>query len=48
VGKGAERSWQIFKEAFLSAEELSNPRCTKSGKEGKSLVWPGPAGQTEE
>ena len=29
MGKGAEQSWQIFKEAFLSAQELSIPRCSK-------------------
>jgi len=35
----AEWSWQIFKEAFLSAQELSIPRCSKPGQEGKRLVW---------
>ena len=33
--KGAEQSWQIFKEAFLRAQEISIPRCRKPGKEGK-------------
>jgi len=37
--KGAEQSWQIFKEAFNSAQELSVPRCKKSGKAGKRLAW---------
>ena len=39
IGKGAEQSWQIFKKAFLRAQELSIPRCSKSEKEGKSLAW---------
>ena len=34
-----EQSWQIFKEAFLRAQELSIPRCRKSGKEGKRPAW---------
>ena len=33
--KGAEQSWQVFKDAFHRAQELSNPRCKKSEKEGK-------------
>ncbi|KFQ80702.1 hypothetical protein N335_02418, partial [Phaethon lepturus] len=37
--KGAERSWQIFKDAFHRAQELSIPRCKKSGKEDKRLAW---------
>ncbi|KFZ63214.1 hypothetical protein N338_03891, partial [Podiceps cristatus] len=37
--KGAEQSWQIFKDAFHSAQELSIPRCKKSGKKGKRLAW---------
>ena len=37
TGKGAEQSWQIFKEAFLRVQELSTPRCSKSGKEGKIM-----------
>ncbi|KAK4830768.1 hypothetical protein QYF61_013257 [Mycteria americana] len=37
--KGAEQSWQIFKDAFHRAKELSIPRCKKSGKEGKRLAW---------
>ena len=35
MGKGAEQSWQIFKEAFFRVQELSIPRCSKSGKKGK-------------
>ena len=38
MGKGAEQSWHIFKEAFFRAQELSMPRYSKSGKEGKRLV----------
>ena len=37
--KGAEQRWQIFKDTFLRAPELSVPRCRKSGKEGKRLAW---------
>jgi len=37
--RGAEQGWQIFKEAFHKAQELSVPRCKKSGKEGKRLAW---------
>ena len=37
--KGAEQSWQIFKDAFHRVQELSIPRCKKSGKEGKRLAW---------
>ena len=49
MGKGAEQSWQIFKEAFFSAQELSIPRCSKSGKEDETCVAePGTAGQTGE
>ncbi|KFW69345.1 hypothetical protein AS28_06177, partial [Pygoscelis adeliae] len=36
--KGAKQSWQIFKDAFHRAQELSIPRCKKSGKEGKRLA----------
>jgi len=40
----AEQSWQIFKDAFHRAQELSVPckssvRCKKSGKEGKRWAW---------
>jgi len=37
--KGAEQSWQIFKDAAQKAQELSIPRCKKPGKEGKRLAW---------
>ncbi|KAK4806761.1 hypothetical protein QYF61_005557 [Mycteria americana] len=37
--KGAEQSWQIFKDAFHKVQELSVPRCRKSGKEGKRPAW---------
>ncbi|PKU39791.1 rna-directed dna polymerase from mobile element jockey-like [Limosa lapponica baueri] len=36
---GAEQSWQIFKDAFHRVQELSIPRCKKSGKEGKTRAW---------
>ena len=39
MGKGVEQSWQIVKEAFFKAQELSIRRCSKSRKEGKRLVW---------
>jgi len=37
--RGAEQSWQIFKRAFHRTQELSDPRCKKSGKEGKRAAW---------
>ncbi|KFU91186.1 hypothetical protein M959_05608, partial [Chaetura pelagica] len=37
--KGAEESWQIFKDAFHRAQEVSIPKCKKSGKVGKRPVW---------
>jgi len=37
--RGAEQSWQIFKGTFHRAQELSIPRCKKSGKEGKRPAW---------
>ncbi|KFQ59950.1 hypothetical protein N334_02077, partial [Pelecanus crispus] len=36
---GTEQSWKIFKEAFHRVQELSVPRCKKSGKEGKRPAW---------
>ena len=39
MGKGAEQSWQIFKEVFLGMQELSIPRCSMLEKEGKRQVW---------
>ncbi|PKU32688.1 nedd4-binding protein 2-like 2 [Limosa lapponica baueri] len=37
--KGAEQSWQTFKDAFHRAQELSIPRCKKSSKKGKRPAW---------
>ncbi|KAK4821003.1 hypothetical protein QYF61_010734 [Mycteria americana] len=37
--RGAQQSWQIFKDAFHKAQELLVPRCRKSGKEGKRPAW---------
>ncbi|KAK4829023.1 hypothetical protein QYF61_001798 [Mycteria americana] len=37
--RGAEQSWQIFKDGFHKAQELSVPRCRISGKEGKRPAW---------
>ncbi|PKU36007.1 nedd4-binding protein 2-like 2 [Limosa lapponica baueri] len=37
--KGAEQSWQIFKDAFHRAQELSIPRCKKSSKKRKRPAW---------
>jgi len=37
--RGAEQSWQIFKDAFCREQELSVPRCKKSGKGGKRPAW---------
>ena len=50
MGKGAEQSWQIFKEAFFRAQKLSISRCSKSGKgrQETSMAEPGPADQTKE
>ena len=39
MDKGVKQSWQVFKEALLSSEELPIPRCSKSGKEGKRSMW---------
>jgi len=33
--EAAEQSWQILKEAVLMAQELSIPRCRKSGKKAR-------------
>ncbi|KFR11850.1 hypothetical protein N306_05276, partial [Opisthocomus hoazin] len=40
--KDAEQSWQVVKDAFHRAQELSVPRCKKSGKEGKRPAWLSP------
>jgi len=37
--RGAKQSWQIFKDAFHRAQELSVPGCKKSSKEGKRWAW---------
>ncbi|KFM02997.1 hypothetical protein AS27_15497, partial [Aptenodytes forsteri] len=37
--KGAEQSWQIFKDTFYRPQELLIPTCKKSVKEGKTLAW---------
>ncbi|KFP63365.1 hypothetical protein N322_04034, partial [Cariama cristata] len=37
--KGAEQSWQIFKDTFRRVQELSIPRCKKADKEGKRPAW---------
>ena len=39
MGKGVEQSWQIVKEAFFKAQELSIRKCSKSRKECKRPVW---------
>ena len=39
--RGAEQSWQIFKDTFHRVQELSIPRCKKLGKEGKRPGWQG-------
>ncbi|PKU45711.1 nedd4-binding protein 2-like 2 [Limosa lapponica baueri] len=38
-GKGAEQSWQVFKDAFHRVQELLIPSYKKSGKEGKRPAW---------
>jgi len=35
----AEQSYQIFKDTFHRAQDLSVPMCKKSGKEGKRPAW---------
>ncbi|KFQ72243.1 hypothetical protein N335_12860, partial [Phaethon lepturus] len=37
--KGAEQSWQLFKDAFHRAQELLIPRCQKSGKKVMRPAW---------
>ncbi|KFP65777.1 hypothetical protein N322_00654, partial [Cariama cristata] len=37
--KGAEQSWQIFKEIFYREQEVAIPRRKKLGKQGKRLAW---------
>ncbi|KFR07567.1 hypothetical protein Y956_13278, partial [Nipponia nippon] len=38
--KEAEKNWQVFKDAFHRAQELSIPWCRKLGKKGKRPAWP--------
>jgi len=37
--RGTEQSWQVFKDVFQTAQELSIPKCKKSGREGKRPAW---------
>jgi len=37
--RGTEQSWQVFKYVFQGAQELSIPKCKKSGREGKKPAW---------
>jgi len=37
--RGTEQSWQLFKDVFHRAQELSIPKCKKSGREGKRPAW---------
>ncbi|KFQ53833.1 hypothetical protein N334_03108, partial [Pelecanus crispus] len=37
--RGREQSWQIFKDTFHSAQELSVRKCKTAGKEGKRPAW---------
>jgi len=45
--RGAEQSWQTFKDAFHRLQELSVPRCKKSGKEETDTADSRHAGKTE-
>jgi len=36
---GTEQSWQVFKDVFQRAQELSIPKCKKSGRAGKRPAW---------
>ena len=38
-GKGAEQSWQLFKDIFLRVQEVLIPTCNKSGSEGRRQTW---------
>ncbi|KFO80819.1 hypothetical protein N303_05322, partial [Cuculus canorus] len=38
-GRGAEQSWQIFKDVFHKAQENSVPKCRTFGMEGKTPAW---------
>lgn len=37
--KGAEKSWELFKDIFLRAQELSLAKYKKSGKEARRPAW---------
>ena len=37
--RGTEQSWQVFKDVFQRAQELSVPKCKNSGRERKRLAW---------
>ncbi|KFQ59414.1 hypothetical protein N334_04442, partial [Pelecanus crispus] len=37
--KGMEQSSQIFKDTFHRVQDLSVPKCKKSGREGKRSAW---------
>ncbi|KFQ57969.1 hypothetical protein N334_08085, partial [Pelecanus crispus] len=39
IDRGTGQSWQIFKDTFRRAQELSLPKYKKSGKEGKRPAW---------
>ncbi|KAM9168311.1 very low-density lipoprotein receptor-like [Mergus octosetaceus] len=36
--RGSDQSWQLFKDIFLRAQELSIPMCNKSSREGRKPV----------
>ncbi|KFQ18254.1 hypothetical protein N331_11172, partial [Merops nubicus] len=37
--KGLEQGWKIFKDTYHRVQELSFPRCRKSGREGRRPTW---------
>ncbi|KAK4810454.1 LOW QUALITY PROTEIN: hypothetical protein QYF61_004234 [Mycteria americana] len=37
--KGANECWEIFKDIFLRAQEISIPMCKKSGRGGQRPAW---------
>ena len=37
--KGVEQSWQLPKDTFLRAQELSIPQRKTSSRGGKKLTW---------
>ena len=46
-GKGVNESWEIFKDNFLRAQELSVLMCKKSGRGGRKPAWLRPPSQTK-